>query len=214
MTAELFVKTPVVPVVVIDDAFKAIDLADALLSAGVEVVEITLRTDAGLESIERISRERSGMCVGAGSIRRRDQIAKSIDAGASFCVSPGYTQKIIAEAQRREASLIPGASSAAELLQLVEYGYDFVKFFPAELSGGIAMLKALSAPIPDVQFFPTGGISAELAGLYLDLDYVPCVGGSWFVPAEKISDADFDWIFNQARKAMEISASVLEKYLQ
>ena len=214
MIAELFSEVLVVPVVVIDDAGKATDLADALLSAGVKVMEITLRTEAGLASIERVSSERSGMCVGAGSILRKDQVAASLDAGASFCVSPGYTEQIIGEAQRRDAALIPGASTAAELLQLTEYGYQFVKFFPAELSGGIAMLEALSDPFPEVQFFPTGGISAELAVPYLNLDYVPCVGGSWFVPAKKISDGDFDWIHNQARKIKEISDSFFEKTLQ
>ena len=203
MTIELFSETPVVPVVVIDDAGKAVDLADALLSAGVKAMEITLRTDAGLAAIKKVSSERPEICVGAGSIRRTDQIRVVMDTGARFCVSPGFTPGIIEEAERREAALIPGASTAAEVLQLAEYGYRFVKFFPAELSGGIAMLKALTAPIPEMRFFPTGGISADLAPGYLDLDCVPCVGGSWFVPAGKIRESDFDWIYKQARKVTD-----------
>ena len=168
------------------------------------MMEITLRTDAGLSSIERVSNERPEMCLGAGSIRKPEQIRLSKEAGATFCVSPGFTPRIIAEALTLEVPFIPGASTASEVLQLVEYGHCFVKFFPAELLGGIGMLKALSAPMPDIQFFPTGGISVDLALSYLDLHCVPCVGGSWFVRAEKIAENDFEWIYSHACKVVKL----------
>ena len=204
MMTELFNETPVVPVVVIDEVTKAIRIADTLLSAGIETIEVTLRTDVALMAIEELASAKPEICVGAGSIRQVGQISEAISAGARFFVSPGFNAGIIAEAKRRQAVFIPGAATATEVMQLAEHGYDFVKFFPAELSGGVTMLKALSAPLPEVRFFPTGGITADLALSYLELPCVKCIGGSWFVPAEKIREGDFDWIYQETLRVTEL----------
>ncbi len=203
-TEDLFVDTPIVPVVVIDDIDQAVPLAKALISAGIGVIEITLRTDAAFAAIEQVARECPDICVGAGSIRSATQIGQVMDAGARFCVSPGFSDGLLIEADARDAHLIPGAGTAAEALQLYERGYDFVKFFPAEVSGGLRMIKALSAPLPEISFFPTGGITAELAVDYLGLDCVRCVGGSWFVSPDRVRAGDFSWITAQASAALRI----------
>ncbi len=201
-TLEFFRSTPIVPVVVLDDADQAAPLAEALLKAGIGAIEITLRTEAALAAIEQVANGFPELCVGAGSIRRAEQIAQVSDLGARFCVSPGFSAGILAAAESAGSHLIPGASTAAEALQLYERGYDLVKFFPAELSGGTAMIKALSAPLPELNFFPTGGITAELAVQYLALDCVACVGGTWFVAPDRIRAGDFDWITEQAAAAL------------
>ena len=199
----LFADTPVAPVVTIRDAAMALPLADVLLESGIGAIEITLRTDAALTAIESIAAGRPQICVGAGSIRRPEQMAQVMDAGASFCVSPGFTTGLLEEAGRLGAGFIPGAATAAEMLALYAHGYEFLKFFPAELSGGVRMLQAVSAPLPELRFFPTGGISQALAPTYLALEQVVCVGASWFVPADRIQAGDFAWIREQAAAAME-----------
>ena len=202
MTSELFAETAVVPILVIDDAEDAVKLAETLMYAGFKVIEITLRTPAALKAIEAVAKTIPDVSLGAGSIRSPRQLEQALEAGAKFCVSPGFSESIITEAKLLEASLIPGAATAAEIMQLYEQGYDFVKFFPAELSGGVAMLKAFSAPLPEVRFFPTGGINSDLVPHYLDLPSVVCVGGSWFVPPKKIKQRDFDWIHRESSEIM------------
>jgi len=199
-----FSATPIVPVVTISDADRAVPLAEALLAAGVGAIEITLRTEAGLPAIESVASRCPDICVGAGSIRQKGQFTRILNAGARFCVSPGFSPGLLEEAEKTGAELIPGAATAAEVLQLYECGYEFVKFFPAELSGGINMLKAISAPLPEIRFFPTGGITASIAGDYLTQDMIVCVGGSWFVPPDRISAGDFTWIEEQAKAAMSV----------
>ncbi len=202
MIEELFAETPVVPVVVIDNADDAVRLAETLLSAGIKTMEITLRTPGALDAIEAVARAVPDVVLGAGSIRSPGQLGQALDAGARFCVSPGFSAGILTEAKQRRTLLIPGAATASEIMQLVDQDYDFVKFFPAELSGGVAMLKALSAPLPEVRFFPTGGINPDLAADYLALPSVVCVGGSWFVPPDKIREGDFGWIHQQSIELM------------
>ena len=201
-TLKLFSDTPIVPVVVIHDAATAVPLAQTLLNAGIGAIEITLRTDAALDAIKSVASDCPDILVGAGSIRRASQIAEVLDAGARFCVSPGFSPDLLAEAARHPCHLIPGAGTAAEALQLYEAGYELVKFFPAELAGGLPMIKAISAPLPELKFFPTGGITAELAPAYLATDCVVCVGGTWFVNPERISSGDFAWIEAQAVAAL------------
>lgn len=202
-TEDLFSETPIVPVVVLRDLENAVPLAEALLEAGMRAMEITLRTEAALGAIERVAKRCPDICVGAGSIRNVTQISEAMDAGAQFCVSPGYTTALISEANRLDAHLIPGAATAAEALQLYEQGYEFIKFFPAEVSGGIKMIKALSAPLPEISFFPTGGITAELAVEYLALDCVKCVGGTWFVSPDKVDAGEFSWVTAQASAGLK-----------
>lgn len=203
----LFTNISVVPVVVIRDAELAVPLAQTLLEAGLGAIEITLRTDAALAAIERVAAEVPELLVGAGSVRHERQFQAICDAGANFAVSPGGTEKLLAEALRRQIHFVPGAVTASEILALLERGYTLQKFFPAELAGGRKMLQALAAPIPEVAFFPTGGISAQLAGDYLQLDCVSCIGGSWFVPETSLAEGDFEEIDRLARAAAQLETA-------
>jgi 2-dehydro-3-deoxyphosphogluconate aldolase/(4S)-4-hydroxy-2-oxoglutarate aldolase len=199
--AELLAGAYVVPVVVIDNAKDAVPLAKTLLDSGLEAIEVTLRTDAGLAAIERIASEVPGMLVGAGSIRRADQVTEVQSAGAAFAVSPGSSDALINAVADARLPFVPGAATASEMLRLLDCGYTLQKFFPAEPEGGTRFLKAVGAPIPDVRFMPTGGISPANAREYLALDNVACLGGSWIVPASLLRQGDFEAIAGLATDA-------------
>lgn len=184
----------VVPVVVLDEAEFAVPLAECLLEAGLLSIEVTLRTPAALDAIDRIARDVPGMIVGAGSIRRPEQVDEVLRAGARFGVSPGATGRLLKAVDKAGLPFIPGASTASEMMYNLQHGYRLQKFFPAEQSGGIRFLKAVGSPLPEVQFVPTGGIDAELATDYLALPNVFAVGGSWIAPQELIARGDFDAI--------------------
>ena len=194
----------VVPVVVIDDPANAVPLAEAFLGGGLKAIEVTLRTDAGLAAIEAIARDVPDMLVGAGSLRTPDQIEDVKNAGARFGVSPGSTMTLLAAARDNDLPFIPGAATASEMLALFEAGVDLQKFFPAELAGGIPYLKAVGAPIPEVMFMPTGGVSPSNAAVYLALGNVSCVGGSWLAPRDKLAAGDFDAIRQLAEDAASL----------
>ena len=200
----LFESKRLVPVVVIEDESIAVDLAKTLVDAGIGAIEITLRTENALAAIELVANQVTDIVVGAGSVRRSSQFEEIIARGARFAVSPGATDQLISAAKRNNMPFVPGAATASEVLSLMEHGYRLQKFFPAQLSGGIAMLKALSAPLPEVRFFPTGGIDADLARDYLDLNCVNCIGGSWFVPSELLADREFGKIGQLAASAVQI----------
>lgn len=200
----LFENNRLVPVVTLDHADHAVPLAEVLLSAGIRAMEITLRTAAALQAIESVASQVPGLLVGAGSVRTPEQMQAVKKAGAAFAVSPGATQGLLAAAQDCRMPFVPGAATASEILALTEGGYELVKFFPAEINGGVAAIRALSAPLPEVQFFPTGGITAENVLDYLDIEAVRCVGGSWFVPPGCIQAQDFAKIESLAREAMRI----------
>jgi 2-dehydro-3-deoxyphosphogluconate aldolase/(4S)-4-hydroxy-2-oxoglutarate aldolase len=199
--AELLAGAYVVPVVVIDNAKDAVPLAKTLLDSGLEAIEVTLRTDAGLAAIERIASEVPGMLVGAGSIRRADQVTEVQSAGAAFAVSPGSSDALINAVADARLPFVPGAATASEMLRLLDCGYTLQKFFPAEPAGGTRFLKAVGAPIPEVRFMPTGGISPANAREYLALDNVACLGGSWIVPASLLRQGDFEAIAGLATDA-------------
>jgi 2-dehydro-3-deoxyphosphogluconate aldolase/(4S)-4-hydroxy-2-oxoglutarate aldolase len=199
--AELLAGAYVVPVVVIDNAKDAVPLAKTLLDSGLEAIEVTLRTDAGLAAIERIASEVPGMLVGAGSIRRADQVTEAQSAGAAFAVSPGSSDALINAVADARLPFVPGAATASEMLRLLDCGYTLQKFFPAEPAGGTRFLKAVGAPIPEVRFMPTGGISPANAREYLALDNVACLGGSWIVPASLLRQGDFEAIAGLATDA-------------
>jgi 2-dehydro-3-deoxyphosphogluconate aldolase / (4S)-4-hydroxy-2-oxoglutarate aldolase len=171
---------PVIPVLVLHDEMDWTALAEAFVAAGLPVLEVTLRTPHALGAIRQMSRV-SGATVGAGTVLNEVQLAHSIDAGAGFIVSPGLTNPLALAARDTEIPFLPGVATAADIMRGLDLGLDRFKFFPAESSGGIAALKALSAPFPHVRFCPTGGIRPETARDWLALDQVPCVGGSWFV---------------------------------
>lgn len=191
----------VVPVLTIEDAATAVPLARALVDGGLTAVEITLRTDAGLDAIRRIARELPQALVGAGTVLAPEQGGEAIAAGAKFLVSPGITPRLAEAAQAWSVPLLPGAATASEAMALADLGYALQKFFPAETSGGVAALKALAAPLRDIVFCPTGGIDLAKARSYLACPNVACVGGSWVAPQKLVAAGDWPAITALAREA-------------
>jgi 2-dehydro-3-deoxyphosphogluconate aldolase/(4S)-4-hydroxy-2-oxoglutarate aldolase len=198
---ELLQGYPVVPVVVIDDVDVSVRLAKTLSDAGLNVIEVTLRTDDALAAIASIARSVPEMIVGAGSIRRAGQFREVKDAGAKFAVSPGASEALLDAAAELSMPFIPGAATPSEMIGLYERGYRLQKFFPAELAGGHAYLKSVGGPLPELQFMPTGGITSDNAHHYLALKNVLCIGGSWITPAELQKKGDFDAIHRLATDA-------------
>ena len=172
---------PVIPVLVIDDAHHARELAEALVAGGLRVLEVTLRTPAAFDAIRRMNLV-PGAIVGAGTVVNEAQFDEACAAGAEFIVSPGLTEPLARVANRTGVPFLPGVATATEIMHGLDLGLDHFKFFPAEASGGLPALKALAAPFGQVRFCPTGGISAERAGEWLAHPSVLCVGGSWIVP--------------------------------
>ena len=200
----LFTGVRIVPVVVIDDVEIAIPLAESLLDGGLNVIEVTLRTEAGLASIERIASKVPSMIVGAGSIRSLAHLDAVIEAGAKFGVSPGSTDGLLEAASAAGFPFIPGAITPSEMMHLLQQGYRLQKFFPAEPAGGCATLKAVSAPLPEISFMPTGGISAATASDYLALDNVRAIGGSWITPPDLLRAGNFSAISRLAKDAASL----------
>ncbi|HWY72106.1 MAG TPA: bifunctional 4-hydroxy-2-oxoglutarate aldolase/2-dehydro-3-deoxy-phosphogluconate aldolase [Burkholderiaceae bacterium] len=197
---------PVIPVIVLERAADAVPLARALLSGGLPVIEVTLRTDAALEAIRAIAREVPQAIVGAGTVRGRADLDAARDAGARFAVSPGATAELLAAGRESGLPLLPGAMTPSEVIAAVAAGYDTLKFFPAVQAGGVEMLKALAGPFPHVKFCPTGGISLASAPDYLALPNVCCVGGSWIAPPASIHAADWASITRLALQARRLRA--------
>ena len=205
MTArEMFGELRVVPVVVIEDPESAVTLAETLVACGLPAIEVTLRTPRAIEAMAAIAENVPAMLLGAGSLRDTAQIDAVLHAGARFGVSPGSTPALTAAAESAGLAFIPGAVTASESLALLERGYTLQKFFPAELAGGARYISALGAPIPEVSFMPTGGVTAKNAPDYLSLNNVACVGGTWIAPAKLIASGRFDEIATLARAAAEL----------
>lgn len=188
---------PVIPVLVVKDLAHGLPVAQALVSGGLPVLEVTLRTDAALDVIREMSKV-AGSFVGAGTVLNETQLDEAIDAGAKFIVSPGLTTPLAEAAIERGIPFLPGIATAADVMRGLDLGLDRFKFFPAETSGGIKALKALAAPFYKVRFCPTGGITVDTAPDWLAVDAVTCVGGSWLVPA---GDPDPAAIEQRARAA-------------
>jgi 2-dehydro-3-deoxyphosphogluconate aldolase / (4S)-4-hydroxy-2-oxoglutarate aldolase len=201
----ILLAAPVIPVVIIDDVAKAVPLAKALVAGGLPVIEITLRTAAGLEAIRAIAAEVPSAIPGAGTVLDPEQLAAVIRAGARFAVSPGATPKMLDAAQGADIALLPGIATASEAMGLIERGYGFAKFFPAEPAGGAAYLSALASPLPQLRFCPTGGITPESAPRYLSLPNVICVGGSWMVNRNTIEAGDWSAITASAAGAAALN---------
>ena len=197
----LLARTPVVPVLVIEDVSTAVPLARALVAGGLPLLEITLRTAAALDVIRAIGGEVEDAIVGAGTVLTPRQLDEVAACGARFAVSPGATENLLQAAREHAVPLLPGAATASEVMRLLELGYAHMKFFPAEPAGGIALLKALVSPLPDARFCPTGGIDAERAKAYLALPNVACVGGSWVAPSDAIRRGDWSRITDLAKAA-------------
>ena len=191
---------PVVPVLVVDDAAHAADLARALVDGGLPALEVTLRTDAALDVIREMATVPGGV-VGAGTLLTSKDVEDAKAAGAQFGVSPGATDLILDACEANDLPLLPGAATASEAMRLLERGYTVQKFFPAEANGGVPALKAIGAPIPQVSFCPTGGVSLKNANDYLSLSNTLCVGGSWVAPKDAVSAGDWDRIKSLAAEA-------------
>ncbi|WP_020394688.1 bifunctional 4-hydroxy-2-oxoglutarate aldolase/2-dehydro-3-deoxy-phosphogluconate aldolase [Thiolinea disciformis] len=190
---EICQQVPVIPVLVVKDVAHAVPLAEALVSGGLHVLEVTLRTPAALEVIRAMSTVQ-GAIVGAGTVLNAQDVQAAKQAGATFAVSPGATESLLAAAETEQLALLPGASTASEVMYLLERQYTALKFFPAESVGGIGMLKSLYGPLPAVSFCPTGGISPRNAADYLALPNVMCVGGSWLAPEDLVQAGLWDSI--------------------
>ncbi|MEU5264090.1 bifunctional 4-hydroxy-2-oxoglutarate aldolase/2-dehydro-3-deoxy-phosphogluconate aldolase [Amycolatopsis sp. NPDC021455] len=176
---DLLELSPVMPVVVIDDADDAVPTARALLAGGIGVIELTLRTPAALSAIERVATEVPDIVIGAGTVVSPDQAKQAADAGAKFLVTPGCTDAVVDACFETGLPFLPGASTVSEAMRLAERGLSALKFFPAEASGGVAYLKSIAGPLPSLRFCPTGGITVASAPSYLALPNVGCIGGSW-----------------------------------
>jgi 2-dehydro-3-deoxyphosphogluconate aldolase / (4S)-4-hydroxy-2-oxoglutarate aldolase len=192
---------PVVPVMVIDDVKAAVPLARALVKGGLPVLEITLRTSAAAEAIRAIIAEIEGAYVGAGTVLTRQQLSEMDKLGCAFAVSPGSSPALLAAAQDVAMPLLPGGVTASECMNLLDHGYAFQKFFPAEPAGGAAYLSSLAQPLPQILFCPTGGITAESAPRYLKLSNVITLGGSWMAPKKLVAEQDWAGIEKLAREA-------------
>ena len=192
----------IVPVIKIDDAKKAVPLAKALIKGGLPVAEVTFRTDEAAEAIRQISAQFPGMLVGAGTVLTTEQADKAIEAGAKFIVAPGFNAKIVKHCQEEGIPMIPGCSSPSDIEAALELGLDVVKFFPAEAAGGLAMIKAMSAPYGNVRFMPTGGISQKNINDYLAFDKIVACGGSWMVSDKLIKEERYDEIEKLTKEAV------------
>ena len=191
---------PVVPVLVVEDAAIAQDLARALVAGGLPALEVTLRTPAALDVIREMAKVQGGV-VGAGTLLTEKDVEAAKEAGATFGVSPGATDRLLAACEANDLPLLPGAATATEAMRLLERGYTVQKFFPAEANGGAPALKAIGAPIPQVSFCPTGGVSLKNAPDYLGLSNTLCVGGSWVAPKDLVAAGDWAGIEALAREA-------------
>lgn len=194
-------RAPVVPVIVIHDLAHAVPLAEALLAGGLPVLEVTLRTEAGLQAIEQMRRRVPEAIVGVGTLTSAAQIAAARDAGAQFGVSPGLTAELAASTRETDWPYLPGVLTPSELMRVRELGFDCCKLFPAQQAGGVDMLRAIYSVLPDMLICPTGGINAQNATRYLALPNVPCVGGSWVAAPELMRVGDWQAIRQLAAEA-------------
>lgn len=184
----------IVPVIKIDNIETALPLAEALISAGLPVAEVTFRTAQAEESIKRIVKAYPDMLVGAGTVLSIEQVDKAVNAGAKFIVTPGFNPKVVSYCISNGITVIPGTSSPSDMEAALEFGLDVVKFFPAEQSGGVEYLKAVGGPYTTLKFIPTGGINAKNLNSYLSQKNVVACGGSWMVKSDLIDAGDFDTI--------------------
>lgn len=197
----LLAKCPVVPVLTIDDAKKAVPLAQALLAGGLAAIEVTLRTDAAIEAIRLIAQNVPGAIVGVGTVTKPADIDAAVKAGAKYLVSPGTPAELGRALAQASVPSIPGCATASEAMALADLGFKTLKFFPAESSGGISWLKSIAGPLPDLRFCPTGGIDGKNAAAYLALPNVVAVGGSWPAPSAALAAGDYARITALAREA-------------
>ena len=208
MTAsyEFLDTSPVIPVIAIEAIEHAVPLAEALVAGGIINLEVTLRTQYGLDAIRLISEQVPGANVGVGTVCSAGEFDAAVDAGASFVVSPGQSDELFERALLTDVPFLPGAVTATEVMAAKSAGFTILKFFPAGTSGGAAAIKAFSGPFADIQFVPTGGIKPENAHEYLSLSNVRAVGGTWLTPTDLIKNGRWDEIEAIARQASSLNA--------
>jgi len=194
----------IVPVIVIHDPAHARDLAVALRDGGIACAEITLRTDAAIAAIAQMASV-PDFTVGVGTVLTEQQLREARDAGATFAVMPGIDRSLVSLSLDFGLGVLPGVATATEAMQAVRAGLEAVKFFPADRLGGLATIRALAAPLPQLGFVPSGGVTAESAAEYLADPAVPAVSGSWMAPADLIAAGDFDEI---QRRSSAVVASL------
>ena len=192
----------VVPVVVIHHVAHAVPMARALLAGGIDVIEITLRSDAALEAMAAVAREVPEMMVGAGTLTRPGEVAAVVAAGARFALSPGCTPALMAAVRQAQLPFIPGVATPSEAMAARDAGYTLMKCFPAAPLGGTEVLKAWGGPLPDLRFCPTGGVSLANMGALLALPNVAMVGGSWLTPAAAVQSGDWARVTQLAQEAL------------
>jgi len=197
-----FVQSPVIPVLTLNEINSSLKVAEVLIQEGLTNLEITLRTPNALSCIEAIAKEFPEANVGAGTIVRKEQLQQIKDVGCTFAVSPGFTKTLVHEAKRIDMPYLPGASTPSEIIELLELGVTFQKFFHAGNSGGYKMLQAYANIFSEVKFCPTGGIGAMDFTDYLKLDNVLCLGGSWMVSGKDVESKDYDKIKGAAALIM------------
>lgn len=194
----------VVPVVVLNRAEDAKPLAQALVKGGLKCAEVTFRTEAAEESIRIMSESFPEMLVGAGTVLTTEQVDRAVAAGAKFIVSPGFDPEVVDYCIAKSIPVVPGCITPSEVAQGVKRGLEVLKFFPAEQAGGLAMIKAMSAPYTSVKFMPTGGISAKNLEEYLSFKKIVACGGSWMVKADLVDNGQYDKIEELTREAVEL----------
>src|SRR5882672_8215438 len=202
--AALFKQATVIPVLTIDRLEDAVPLARALVAGGVRVLEVTLRTPIAIEAAKAIMAQVPEAIVGIGTILNADDLARAQDVGAQFGISPGATPELLKAAAASGLPFAPGIATASELMQALAHGFDLVKFFPAEQSGGIKALRALAGPFPDARFCPTGGIAEANAASWLGEPNVVAVGGSWLCPAADIRSGNWGGITAMCNRTMKL----------
>ena len=204
---DLIVSTRLIPVITISSISQAAPLAEALISAGQTTVEVTLRTPESLKALEEMTRF-AELLIGVGSVKNAADLSNAVNAGAQFAVSPGYSDAIANKANDLDVTYVPGISTATEIMQALSHNLSILKFFPAETSGGVKGVQALSAPFPGVSFIPTGGINSANAPSYLAIKSVLAVGGSWMVASNLLDEGNFAEITRLTRAAITEFQSV------
>jgi 2-dehydro-3-deoxyphosphogluconate aldolase/(4S)-4-hydroxy-2-oxoglutarate aldolase len=203
MTAkEVMQISPIVPVIALEHAEDALALAEALLEGGIAVMEITLRTEAGLKAIEAIGKSLPQMHVGAGTVLNANDMKQAVLHGAQFVFSPGISEELMNASKEMDIALIPGVATASEVMLAKNNGFEHCKLFPATLAGGVEALKAFGGPFASMRFCPTGGVNLGNLTDFLSLPNVLCVGGTWIVPKVAIEKKDFKQITTLCKEAL------------
>lgn len=195
--------SPIVPVIALDDANDALPLAEALLEGGIAIMEITLRTDAGLKAIEAIAKSCPQMNVGAGTILNQSDFKNAVNCGSRFVFSPGISEALMQISKELNIALIPGVATASEIMLAKNNGFEHCKLFPATVAGGTEALKAFGGPFPSMRFCPTGGVNLSNLNDFLSLPNVLCVGGSWIIPKSALKEKNFTQITSLCKEAFK-----------